>query len=253
MNLKEVFEAIGTTMLSDFEHIHKQIKHHGERGSEREAVLKRFLGTYLPSRYAVSDGEIVDAFGQTSCQCDLIIYDPFTCPLLLAGKDYRVFPAEPIFAVIEVKSVLTNSELEDAVKKIKSVKDLNRKNGPIIGAIFAFKSGRTHEPTRKIGYKLQELSVELLPYQYTDLVCVLDSGIIELRSEVTRKELSGHRFIAWIELNVPTLLWFFITFLDLLDERLSISPDYAAYADSLDTAFSPGTIIDLDLPGPPTT
>lgn len=60
MKLTEVYQAIGIQMLSDFEHIHTQIKHMGERGGEREAGLRAFLGTYLPSRYAVSNGEIVD-------------------------------------------------------------------------------------------------------------------------------------------------------------------------------------------------
>ena len=32
MDLKETFAAIGSQMLLDFEHVHSQIKHMGERG-----------------------------------------------------------------------------------------------------------------------------------------------------------------------------------------------------------------------------
>jgi hypothetical protein len=50
MDLKEVFNAIGIQMLADYEHMNAQIKHMGERGSEREAQLKTFLTSYLINR-----------------------------------------------------------------------------------------------------------------------------------------------------------------------------------------------------------
>jgi hypothetical protein len=50
MYLKEVFNAIGIQMLADYEHMNAQIKHMGERGSEREAQLKTFLTSYLINR-----------------------------------------------------------------------------------------------------------------------------------------------------------------------------------------------------------
>ena len=76
MDLKKVFAAIGSQMLADFESFQVQIKHMGERGNEREASLKLFLETYLPQRYAIAKGEIVDTNGDTSRQCDLVILTP---------------------------------------------------------------------------------------------------------------------------------------------------------------------------------
>lgn len=234
MDLKKVFSAIGNQMLADFDSIHSQIRHLGERGGEREQGLKSFLETYLPSRYTVSNGEIVDDSGETSRQCDLVIYDKSNCPLLLAGKEYRVFPAEPVFAVVEVKSVLTSEELRDAVEKIRAAKRLTRENGTVAGIIFAYKSGRKNDPMGQIASQLQKLNSEVGPRLHTDLICVLDSGVIQLvNSEgLSRisKNISERQMVVWHELDIPVLLWFFIHLLGLLDGQATQSPNYQHYA-----------------------
>jgi len=180
MDLNQVFNAIANQMLSDFQFVHTQLKHMGERGSEREKGLQEFLKNYLPSRYAIATGEIVDTNGNTSRQCDLIIYDHLNCPLLLAGKDIRVFPAESVCAVIEVKSVLTYDELRDAVEKISCLKELERDGGPIPGVIFAYRASAKHEAMLRIARELQKLNGAKKSSQYVDLLCILDAGVIML-------------------------------------------------------------------------
>jgi len=61
MNINEIFQSIATNMLTEFEHTQTQIKHMGERGRERETALESFLTNYLPTRYSISSGEIVDS------------------------------------------------------------------------------------------------------------------------------------------------------------------------------------------------
>lgn len=73
MKLQNVFEGIGKQMLLDFSQIQSQVKHPGERGSEREESLRAFLKSYLPSKYGIDSGEIVDEDGNTSKQCDIVI------------------------------------------------------------------------------------------------------------------------------------------------------------------------------------
>lgn len=247
MKLTEIYKAIGVQMLSDFEHIHSQIKHMGERGGEREAGLRTFLNTYLPSRYAVSNGEIVDIDGQTSHQCDLVIYDPFNCPLLLAGKDYRVFPTEPVLAMVEVKSELNANELEDAAEKIRSVKCLARKRGPIAGVIFAYKSAYKQDPIIKIASQMRILNAHLHPYEYADLLCVLDSGIIALINSDGDIQIPANpteRLMrAYHELDLPVLLYFFTLLLDLLDGQVSTMPPYLKYVGH---EFEIGSVIEMD-------
>ncbi len=227
MDLKEVFNAIGSQMLVDFEHFNNQIKHLGERGVEREVGLAGFLQSYLPGQYAISSGEIVDVSGATSQQCDLIVFDSSNCPLLLAGKHYRIFPAEPVYAVVEVKSKLTISELGDAVEKIKTVKSLHRENGWIAGVLFAYKSSWKTNQLHQIATHLQGMNAGI-PWEKTiDIVCVLDAGLIEIYPHGSATEEQ----VMWVyhDLDVPVLLWFFVRLLDLLKEKKAISPDYQSY------------------------
>lgn len=233
MDLNKVFDGIGKKMQLDFEDIQSQVEHAGERGGEREATLREFLKSYLPSKYAVSNGEIVDENLQVSKQCDLVIYDHFNCPLLLAGKDYRVFPSEPVYAVIEVKSVLNLKELKDSSEKIVSVKKLERENGPIAGVVFAYTSSWKKDPLRKSACYLLDINQNLEPHQYIDLLCILDSGLVHVTDKegYTRipKDLSEREMLVWHELTTPVVLWFFIQLLDLLDGQTSSSPDYQKY------------------------
>lgn len=75
MDLNEVFEAIGSSMLTAFDGISSQIPHPGGKGAEREGVLSSFLAQYLPTRYSISSGQIMDLEGNISRQCDIVIYD----------------------------------------------------------------------------------------------------------------------------------------------------------------------------------
>lgn len=234
MDLNEIFKSISANMLSEFEHTQTQIKHMGERGSEREAVVKSFLSTYLPTRYGVSSGEIVDHHGATSHQCDLIVYDHYNCPLLLAGKDVRIFPAESVLAVIEVKSVLSANEIEDCVSKIRDLKNLTRENGPIPGIVFAYKSGWKENPIIRSTTELQKHYRQLQGHQFIDLICILSDGLIALDTvydgfSVVNYDFSERCMLAHVELASSVLLWFFITLLDLLKAQPVVKPTYQRY------------------------
>ncbi len=233
-DLLKIFEAINSQMLTDFDKIHSQIEHMGGRGGEREANLRMFLEAYLPRQYAIATGEIVDSKGNISRQCDLIIYDALTCPLLLAGQDYRVFPAESVYAVIEVKSVLDTVQLNSSIENIRSVKDLERANGKIGGIVFAYKSNQKKNVIEKFTKQIIKRNTSLLPFEYVDLWCILDKGLISLVNEqgLTRltDNLSERRMLSYHELgDPPVLLWFFVQLIDLLNGQRIIKPDYMSY------------------------
>jgi hypothetical protein len=225
MKLDEIYQTIGSNMLQEFEHLQTQIKHMGERGREREAVLESFLTKYLPTRYGISTGEIVDSTGKTSHQCDLIIYDHFNCPLLLAGNNIRIFPAESVLAVIEVKSTLSKAELVDATQKIKHLKELQRENHPVPGIIFAYKPIWKKDPIEKIASELQKIYKDFDSYQFVDLICILNSGVIELDTlydwpEAVYETNTKNRFmLAHVKFDIPILFWFYTKLLELLTSQ----------------------------------
>lgn len=78
------------------------IDHAGERGRENEIALSRILERFLPSRYGLGTGLLVDAEGGYSRQADLVIYDKDQ-PALLGQTTPLLFPVETVYACIEVK------------------------------------------------------------------------------------------------------------------------------------------------------
>jgi hypothetical protein len=236
MDLKKVFRAIGYQMLIDFDSFHSEIQHMGERGNEREANLKLFLEAYLPKRFAIEKGEIVDSKGNVSRQCDLIIYDAINSPVLLSGKDYRVFPAESVYAVVEVKSVLDGNQFQKASENICSVKRLHRENGKIAGIVFAYKAEQKRHPIlRHLTERIRKTNKTLSPAEYVELWCILDSGIVSLWDQNGSTKVSenfSERRLFSLEPEdgeLPVLLWFFIQLLDLLDGQKVVTPNYTNY------------------------
>src|SRR5262249_42439514 len=111
----------------DFEAVSGEVKHRGSRGRIREAELvESFLSPHLPDRLSIAhNAEIVDSTGETSNECDIVIYD--SDGMSFIGKtDYRVIPIESVYIVIEVKSRLSKKELRDSVGKIKKIKEMTK-------------------------------------------------------------------------------------------------------------------------------
>src|SRR5262249_23102581 len=80
-------------------------------------------------------------------------------------------------AVVEVKSDLASDELADAVMKVRSVRDLVAEHSQRVpfGSVFAYTSKRS--PTA-CGKQLSKINASLEGRQTTDIVCVIEPGIL---------------------------------------------------------------------------
>lgn len=127
-----VIKSAAKKMLIDFEDT-RIITHNLTKGRAREyIVLENFLRPYLPQRFSVGSGLIIDSQNNSSRQQDLMIYDNFYTPVLMdLDADKILFP-EAVFAAIEVKSRLTGDELKDTAKKSISVWQLTKSFAPNI-------------------------------------------------------------------------------------------------------------------------
>jgi hypothetical protein len=99
--------------------------HPGDRGTGVEIAFREFLAEHLSRRLSVGQGEVIDLSGSKSRQLDVVIAtddQPFHDPPSEPG----LFIVEGVYAVGEVKSVLTTGELADIIKKGKSVKNLQK-------------------------------------------------------------------------------------------------------------------------------
>lgn len=97
-------------------------------GSAREHEVRNKLQSVLPKKVAVATGCVIDSFGNTSNQCDVILYEKDHCPVFSINGDPAAtyIPCESVIAVGEIKSSLGTPEISDAVDKIAKVKSLQR-------------------------------------------------------------------------------------------------------------------------------
>lgn len=119
----------------------QSITHSGTLGEISERCIIEFLKKYMPTRYSVNSGIVIDSNGKTSDQIDIIIYDNQYTTTMLDQQEHRYVPAEAVYAIIEVKQTINKEYIEYAGNKAKSVRCLERTSIeiPHAGGIFPAK------------------------------------------------------------------------------------------------------------------
>lgn len=125
--LSEAFTYEQRALESKINAAQSTITHDGTMGSVIESQwISGFLQKYLPDRYAVGSGIVINSEGKTSDQIDIVIHDNQYTPNLLSQGTHQFVPAESVYAVIEVKPQIDKGMLEYAGKKAASVRSLTR-------------------------------------------------------------------------------------------------------------------------------
>jgi hypothetical protein len=107
----------------------KKYLRHPVAGFSAEGYYIDLLREYLPKRYAVESGFVINAAGDRSQHLDIIVADTFHIPPLCSEPTYRVFAAESVCAVIEVTTSPRGREkgigkLEQDIGKLAQVRTL---------------------------------------------------------------------------------------------------------------------------------
>jgi len=178
-------------LRSEFEFIRSSNPHAAEKGSEVEGILRTFLNQHMPQRYHAGSGFIIDNTNNISRQTDVIIYDALSSPLYRASERAQIVPADTVACVIEVKTCLSKSELQNAFEKITSCKSLKKRpfsdldqrstgsqltTVETLGIIFGFDSDISLET---LASHLKELNKSCPSNLWPDMVVVLDKGVLE--------------------------------------------------------------------------
>lgn len=108
-----------------------RIIHAGDRGEVNEQYFIEVLKHYLPDRYTVHKGTILDSDGQVSDSIDVVVHDRQYTPTLLDSESHRYIPAEAVYAVFECKPTIDKGYLNYAGAKAESVRRLKRTSVPI--------------------------------------------------------------------------------------------------------------------------
>jgi hypothetical protein len=129
--LQEAFAAEQAVLAVQLDLSSKSITHDGVMGEVNEQHFIDVLRKYLPKRYEVAQGIVIDSNGSTSDQIDIIIFDHQYTPTLLDQQAHRFIPAEAVYCVLEAKPTMSKQYLEYAADKAKSVRILERTSVPI--------------------------------------------------------------------------------------------------------------------------
>jgi len=191
MDLRGIFLGLQGKMISTLEAHRAALDNKVVKGTASELQWLAMLSKYLPERYCVTSGFVLDSRGIISGQIDVIIYDRHYCPLLFDEDGARHVPAESVYAVLEVKTLLNSEAVLYAGEKVASVRRLRRTSVPIPHAGGRFKA---KAPPRILGgvvaleaqwappfgEPFEALIARLKPEEHLDFGCILRAGGFEV-------------------------------------------------------------------------
>lgn len=147
------------------------------KGNEREFFINHHLNNVIAPPFRIGTGDITDASGKKSGQCDIVIeYTSSISFPMIAPSSPRLYLAEGVCAVIEVKSDLERqwSEVEHSYK---SLRELKREYGA--GITFGGEIP-PHVPYFVVGYrgwKKPETLKEKIRQSGVSGILILDSAL----------------------------------------------------------------------------
>lgn len=115
VDLFSLFKSMQTQMESQLSTNREFINHPGAKGDSLEKAWIEWLKNYLPNRYSIDTGIVIDHFGDTSDQIDIVIYDNWFTPFIFNQNGFKYIPAEGVYAVFEVKPDIKGNVLAKKV------------------------------------------------------------------------------------------------------------------------------------------
>lgn len=119
------YQGILQQVRSEVDLINTLFQHQGIKGEGNETILRDLVRRFIPQKYGVGTGIVIDQDGNCSNQIDIIIYDTFLYPSLLTLTSVHLFPVDVVYATIEVKTTLDSTKAKEALDNIASVRNLH--------------------------------------------------------------------------------------------------------------------------------
>lgn len=127
MSIAEYFRYISNKLNADSEEIRSFFSsHRPSAGSNREGLVADFLSKHLPDKYEISHGLILSSEGEFSNQADIVISDKQNNAPLFSDRVEPIWLVEAVYSLIEVKTSLSPSVIDDCISKCKRFKSINR-------------------------------------------------------------------------------------------------------------------------------
>lgn len=219
------FEGLKERMQSERIQISEQIAHQGEKGRNNERILLDSIKEFLPKKYSIGTGKVISPSDNESQQVDIIIYDHFNCPNIIAGRSFVLVPREAVYGVVSVKTTHTPKSLKEGLQEIRSVRALYDDDGLMRprSFLFAYTSSNRLATIRKhFTEGVSGIPDQLRP----NCLCILDKCLL-LRKPYTDRIST--------EYNENVLLHFFLFLATALDSftlpRLPLRSYFNEYPD----------------------
>src|SRR5436190_7235012 len=101
------------------------------KGEASEGTWHQLFNAYLPHRYRVIKGIVIDCNGDESDAIDVIIHDRQFTPAIYQQHGLPYIPAESVYAVFEAKQQIDKAHVQYAGEKAASVRKLHRTSATI--------------------------------------------------------------------------------------------------------------------------
>lgn len=146
------------------------------KGAEREAFVNGFLKEVLPPPFRFGTGDATDQLGARSAQLDVVIEFPLVPSLPLTSGAPRLYLAEGIVAVLEVKPNVA-AQWDEVVSTACQLAKLTRTYGS--GVSIGPRAGQKI-PIYAVGYRgwseFESLISQLQEHQEVSGILVIESG-----------------------------------------------------------------------------
>lgn len=107
-----------------------------DSGDIVENLIRNKLELFLPERYLVKKGHIIDSDGNVSNQFDIIIFDRLNTPKFFESSDDTVYyPIESVLAIGEIKKTLYKNDIGKFTDKIEYLKT-QMKHELVVNSVF---------------------------------------------------------------------------------------------------------------------
>lgn len=173
VTIPDYFASVSRNLQNDSERVRSSFKaHRPTAGTNREAIISSFMGRHLPKVFGVGTGLVMSKDGVFSNQADIVVYDQLMNAPLNADLPATLFTVESVYALIEAKTVITPSELKDAIGKCRRFKCLNRTflDRPLeprltesLFVIFAFEAAKPETVKENWGQAIAHVPVHERP------------------------------------------------------------------------------------------
>lgn len=165
----------------------KAISHQGLKGKARELFVERLFRSLMSNEFKFGSGVITDRFGNQASETDVILYSPEILPARDAEETVGIFPIESCIYSIEVKSRITSTEIDDAIKKGQALDKLDAfyfvNRGPLstrpITVLFAFSSDLKSGPEeefKRFKERIDVAGIGSLGVPPIRVLCVVGKG-----------------------------------------------------------------------------